>query len=137
MDGIAVNGPHLWQFWLKPSQWSKFLFKIFEKYFLMNSFIGRRGYIEVILCIRLLTPYNLQDKKQGFSQFYPLALYCGKWQKMVKFMRAGKQEGVVPLAPNFFLLILMILNPCHLNFVMISLVVQKCQGKTTRDELGK
>ena len=32
----------------------------------------------------------LRQGQQGFSQFYPLALYCEKWQKMAKFMRAGK-----------------------------------------------
>ena len=30
------------------------------------------------------TPEKLQNKKQGFSQFYPLALYCEKWPKMAK-----------------------------------------------------
>jgi hypothetical protein len=31
-----------------------------------------------------------QNKKQVFNQSYPLALYCEKWQKIAKFMRAGK-----------------------------------------------
>ena len=42
------------------------------------------GVIEVIFCIRLLLQHKNFKKKQGFSQFYPLALYCEKWPKMAK-----------------------------------------------------
>ena len=34
--------------------------------------------------------YTHKKKNQGFSQIYPLNLYCEKWPKMVKFMRVGK-----------------------------------------------
>ena len=68
----------------------KFLVKKFEKYFQMENLIDRRDYKSHFLHQIVATPQNLQNKKQGFSQFYTLALYCEKWQKMAKFMRAGK-----------------------------------------------
>ena len=43
MDGIALNGPELWQDWLKPCKWLRFLSKTFEKYFQMDNFIDKMG----------------------------------------------------------------------------------------------
>ena len=43
----------------------------------------------------------------------------------------------MPLPPNFFLLILMIWNLCHLNLVMISSLLLKCQGHPTKWYFGK
>ena len=63
----------------------------------MDNLIDRRGYRSHFLHQIVTTPEKLQNKKQGFSQFYSLALYCEKLQKMAKFMRTGK-----PLPPNFF-----------------------------------
>ena len=44
MDGIAVNEPMIVNDCLNPSQRSKFLVKISEKYFQMDNVIDRRGY---------------------------------------------------------------------------------------------
>ena len=43
----------------------------------------------------------------------------------------------MPLPLNFFLLILMIWNPCHSNLVMISSLLLKCQGHPTKWYFGK
>ena len=43
MDGIAVNEPMIVNDCLNPSQRSKFLVKISEKYFQMDNVIDRRG----------------------------------------------------------------------------------------------
>ena len=56
----------------------KFLVKKFEKYFQIDNLIDRRGYRSHFLHQIVATSLNLQNKKQGFSQFYPLALYCEK-----------------------------------------------------------
>ena len=49
----------------------------------MDNTIDRMGYRSHFLHQGVATPKNLQNKKQGFSQFYPLALYCEKWQKFI------------------------------------------------------
>ena len=41
------------------------------------------------------------------------------------------------LPPNLFLLIHMVWNPCHLNLIMVSLLLLKCQGPSYRRPDGK
>ena len=47
----------------------------------MENFINRSGYSSHFLYQIVATPQNLQNKKKGFSQFNPLALYSEKWPK--------------------------------------------------------
>jgi hypothetical protein len=48
----------------------------------MVNFINRRSIRSHFLHQTVATAKYLQNKKQGFSQFYPLALYYEKWPKM-------------------------------------------------------
>ena len=48
-----------------------------------------------------------------------------------------RKDYIVPLPPNFFLLILMIWNPCHQNLVVISSLLLKCQVILANDILEK
>ena len=59
MDRIAVNGLDIRKDGLKPSRWLKFMSKIFEKFFQMDSLIDRMGYRSHFLHQIVVTPQNL------------------------------------------------------------------------------
>jgi len=80
--------------------------KNLQKYFQMVHLIDRSGISSHLL--HFLLNHKTFKIKIKVVVFYSLALHCEKWPKMTIFMKAGKQEGVMPILLDFFLLLLMI-----------------------------